>query len=197
MATNKEIVETALSLEGKLTYKWGGDDIPGGYGDCSDFTQYVYAVHGYNIGGYTGAQIEQGAPVAKSDLLPGDLIFFKDTITGKKGLSHVGLALGDGKFIHLGNSGCTIQDLDSKYWTEHYMDARRIQNVTYVNFDSGSITVTPEDAGTEETTAKTTVAGLEWWGDIVKIVVLLLLLIAGVVLAAASVGVKLKGVPKA
>ena len=194
MATNKEIVETALSYEGKLTYEWGGDNIAGGYGDCSDFTQHVYAVHGYNIGGYTGAQIEQGAPVAKADLLPGDLLFFKNTITGKAGLSHVGIYIGDGKFIHLGNAGCVKADLNSSYWTNHYMDARRIQSVSYVDYDPGDVTVTPENTENTEATEKTGVAGLEWWGDIVKIVVIILLLVGGVVLAASSVGVKLKGV---
>lgn len=198
MATNKEIVETALSFKGKLKYDFGGDNIAGGSGDCSDFTQYVYALHGYEIGGYTGSQIEQGQPVLKSDLLPGDLVFFHGTNPDRKGVSHVGIYIGDDKFIDLGNDGCNVDSLNSYYWTKHYMDARRINGVTYIDFDTAGLrgSVADDSAAVDGVTTpvKKSIAGLEWWGDIVKIVLIILLLIAGVVLTASSVGVKLKGV---
>lgn len=196
MTTNKDIVETALSFEGKLNYEWGGDNIAGGYGDCSDFTQYVYAVHGINIGGYTGSQIEHGYSVLKEDLQAGDLVFFKDTMSSKKGLSHVGIYIGNGKFIHLssGKDKCVVDNLNSEYWTAHYMDARRSRSVTYdENYSgesSGGETVT-ESVVRSETVSD---LGLKWWGDIVKVVLVAIVAIAGVALLAMSAGTSLSNI---
>ena len=164
------IKSTAESLIGKVKYVFGGGDIEGGKGDCSDFTQYVFEKNGYQIGGTTEEQYKQGKEVSKSDLQEGDLIFFKDTYDSRytDGVSHVGIYVGDGKFIHnsSGAGGVTTSKLDSDYYNEHWLGARR---------------VTDGSEGSEGSeTSKTT--NLIWWGDIVKVVVIALLIILGVFL---------------
>jgi len=67
----------------------------------------------------------QGTPVKKSELKPGDLVFFQNTY--KAGISHVGIYVGDGKFIHSPHSGKVVSyaDLYSDYYTSHYYGAAR------------------------------------------------------------------------
>ena len=129
-STNSNIIATAKSLIGKVDYVFGGDDIAGGKGDCSDFTQYVFKENGIEIGGTTEEQYKKGESVSKDDLEIGDLVFFKNTYNSgyTDGVSHVGIYEGNGKFIHLSSSknGVTESDLDSDYWEKHYLGARRI-----------------------------------------------------------------------
>ena len=158
------IISTAESLIGKVTYKFGGDNIEGGYGDCSDFTQYVFKENGYEIGGTTEAQYSQGKEVKKDDLEKNDLVFFKDTYDSnyKDGVSHVGIYIGNNKFIHLSSDGVKESSLDSDYWQEHYLSARRIE-------------------GASESTGSSEDKDLVWWGDIVKVVLIALLFVGAVV----------------
>lgn len=196
MATNKEIVETALSFVGKLKYVFGGDNIAGGSGDCSDFTQYVYSCYGINIGGTTESQYSQGVSVARDDIQAGDLILFKNTYNShyRDGVSHVGIAIGNNQFVHLSSGGCKVSDL-SGYYDEHYLDARRVTGVNYITFN-------PEDLDVDNVTYTQTQTGignkfgLAWWGDVVRVIVIVVLIIATVVLIATSVGVEIleKGV---
>ena len=67
-----------------------------------------------------------GVYVPKSELQPGDIVIFQNTYAS--GLSHVGIYVGDGKFIHSPNSRSvvSIADLNSDYYTNHYYGARRI-----------------------------------------------------------------------
>ena len=68
---------------------------------------------------------KQGTYVPKSELKPGDIVFFQNTY--KAGISHVGIYVGDGKFIHAPQSGQVVSyaDLNSNYYTSHYYGARR------------------------------------------------------------------------
>jgi cell wall-associated NlpC family hydrolase len=80
--------------------------------DCSGFTYWVAMnVMGKNIGYGTWTQVAAGTPVSRSSLQPGDLVFFQNTYTA--GLSHVGLYIGNNKFIHAQNesTGVVISDL--------------------------------------------------------------------------------------
>ena len=72
------------------------------------------------------AQWDKGKNVKKSKLKPGDLVFFKNT--DGKGLTHVGICLGGGKFIHAENekTGVVVTPLSSSYYTDHWAGARRI-----------------------------------------------------------------------
>ena len=125
------IIETAKSLIGKVEYVFGGGDIEGGKGDCSDFTEYVFKKSGYEIGSNTEEQwTGAGENIDKTNLQQGDLVFFKNTTDATNyidGVSHVGIYSGDNKFIHLSSSkGVTESDLTSEYWTQHYLGAKRV-----------------------------------------------------------------------
>ena len=195
---NKLICDTALSKVGKLEYKFGGDNIDGGVGDCSDFTQWVYGCYNVDIGGNTDAQYTKGVSVSKSDAVAGDLVFFKNTYNSKytDGVSHVGIYLGDDRFVHLSTEGCKVSRLTERYYADHFLGFRHIQAV---NNDVDVITddmienVSERYERSEELKSESA-AGLEWWGDIVRVVVIVILCIAGVALVASSVGVQiLKG----
>lgn len=120
------IVDEAQKWIGKVSYVFGGDNIPGGQGDCSSYTQYVFKQNGIDIGRTTHDQVTKGTPVDKSQIQPGDLIFFQGTYN-TSGASHVGIAIGNNQMIHLSSSnGVHVTDYTSDYWTQHYMTARRI-----------------------------------------------------------------------
>ena len=70
----------------------------------------------------------EGTPVSKSELQPGDVVFFQNTY--KPGLSHVGIYVGGGQFIHAPSSGKTVSyaDLNSDYYVSHYYGAVRYTN---------------------------------------------------------------------
>ena len=117
-----KIIATAKKFIG-VPYVWGGVS-PSGF-DCSGFVQYVFKVHGISLHRPTETQYKHGSYVSKSNLKPGDLVFFKNTY--RAGISHVGIYIGNGQFIHASSSkGVTISNLSSSYYTSHYYGARRI-----------------------------------------------------------------------
>jgi cell wall-associated NlpC family hydrolase len=117
-----KIIATAKKYIG-VPYVWGGET-PNGF-DCSGYVQYVFKVHGINLNRTTETQYKHGTYVSKSNLKPGDLVFFQNTY--RAGISHVGIYIGDGKFIHASSSkGVTISNLSSSYYTSHYYGARRV-----------------------------------------------------------------------
>lgn len=179
--TNNEIVNTAKSYKGKLKYEFGSDDIAGGTGDCSSFTEHVFSVHGVDIGADTGAQYTMGYAIEKEAIKAGDLIFFKDTYNSGKvdGVSHVGIAINANQFIHLSNSGCVISNLNNSYYASHYLGAKRLREISYEG-------VTHEEETITETAEPTSDIGLKWWGDIVKVAVIVIVLVGGVALLSMS-----------
>ncbi|TCS77509.1 C40 family peptidase [Pectinatus cerevisiiphilus] len=117
----RRIIQTSLQYIG-VPYVFGGTT-PSGF-DCSGFTRYVFANAGISLPRTADAQYEVGTPVAYDDLIPGDLVFFS---TYTYGASHVGVYMGDSKFIDASTSrGVTIDSLDSGYWSSAYIGARRI-----------------------------------------------------------------------
>jgi len=95
--------------------------------DCSGFTYWVtLKTAGLDIGAGTWSQSVAGKPVAFGSLQPGDLVFFQNTYTW--GLSHVGLYIGGGQFIHAQNeqTGVVISNLDSAYYKTRWFGARRV-----------------------------------------------------------------------
>jgi cell wall-associated NlpC family hydrolase len=120
--TGNQIAAKAKQYLG-VPYKWGGTS-PSGF-DCSGFVYYVYRSMGINISRTITTMYKQGTPVSKSDLQPGDIVIFQNTY--KSGLSHVGIYVGDGKFIHAPSSGKVVSyaDLYSNYYIEHYYGAVR------------------------------------------------------------------------
>lgn len=131
--TGSDIANTALNFKGRLVYLFGGNNIANGYGDCSDFTEYVYKLNGIDIGGDTGAQYMNTNIISSENVKPGDLVFFKNTyVSGKvDGVSHVGIMLNnDGDFIQLGKDGCTVESLDDSYWKKHFLSFNRVNGVS-------------------------------------------------------------------
>jgi len=102
-----------------------GASRPGAF-DCSGLTSYVHRVHGIDISRSAVAQFRQGSPVARDDLQPGDVVFFENTY--KRGISHVGLYIGRGKFVHASNhrGGVKITGLDEDYYARRYVGGRRM-----------------------------------------------------------------------
>ena len=121
-AAGNKIVATAKQYLG-VPYKWGGTD-PSGF-DCSGFVYYVLRCNGINVSRTQVPMYSEGTPVSKANLQPGDLVFFQNTY--KAGLSHVGIYVGDGQFIHAPSSGRVVSyaDLNSDYYTAHYYGAAR------------------------------------------------------------------------
>lgn len=126
-ATSKgqEIVDFAKKYLG-CRYVYGGSG-PSTF-DCSGFTMYVYKNFGINLSHSARAQSKNGVYVAKSDLQPGDLVFFKDYET-MDGIGHCGIYIGDGNFIHAssGTGYCVkISTLLSGSYKTRYETARRL-----------------------------------------------------------------------
>jgi cell wall-associated NlpC family hydrolase len=116
------IIATAKKYIG-VPYVWGGST-PSGF-DCSGLVQYVFKQHGITLNRTTKTQYQHGTFVAKINLQPGDLVFFQNTYT--TGISHVGIYIGSGEFIHASSSqGVTISSLSNSYWSSHYYGARRV-----------------------------------------------------------------------
>ena len=93
--------------------------------DCSGFTSWVYSKNGKSLPRTAAAQYSGTTRVSKSGLTPGDLVFFAGTY--KSGISHVGIYIGNGQFIHAANSktGVTTSSLNSGYYSAHYAGAGR------------------------------------------------------------------------
>jgi cell wall-associated NlpC family hydrolase len=104
-------------------YVFGGNSLYYGI-DCSAYTQQIYAQIGINLPRTADVQYEVGTPISRSELLPGDEVFFT---TYTYGASHCGIYLGDGNFIHASSSrGVTISSLNDHYYSTHYIGARRM-----------------------------------------------------------------------
>lgn len=121
----REVLINALSLSG-IKYKYGGNSPESGF-DCSGFVRYVYQ-QAANLSLPHGARaISQiGKRVPKHELQPGDLVFFN---TLKSAFSHVGIYLGNNRFIHAPSSGggVRIEDMQDQYWEQRFNGAQRIE----------------------------------------------------------------------
>lgn len=109
-------------------YVWGSAQ-PGVGFDCSGLTSYLYnKVCGISLYRNSAAQSNNGYPVSKSNLKQGDLLFF--STNGSGSISHVGIYVGNGKMIHAStpSTGVIISDIDSNYYSNIFVTARRILN---------------------------------------------------------------------
>jgi hypothetical protein len=128
------LVDSAMNFLG-VRYKLGGHNAETGF-DCSGFTRYVFEASLGRVLPHRAdeqANAPELAKVDKKDLKPGDLVFF-DTM--RRTFSHVGIYLGDGKFIHSPRTGETvrIEDINISYWARHFTGARRVPELA----DGGS-----------------------------------------------------------
>jgi len=120
--TARKAVANARDMIGK-PYKYAGDT-PAGF-DCSGLVRYSYGKAGLNLPRDTRSQRQMSVPVSVRSLREGDLLFFDQE--GKKA-SHVGMYIGDGRFVHAPSTGGKVRtdSLKADYWKKHFVDARRI-----------------------------------------------------------------------
>ena len=116
------VVRRALGYLG-TRYRYGASGARGF--DCSGFTSYIYRQHGISLPHNSAAQYRVGKPVSRSELRPGDLVFFR---TRGSRISHVGIYIGNGKFVHASSARgrVRIDTLTSGYYHQRYVGARRI-----------------------------------------------------------------------
>ena len=116
------LVRTAKRYIG-LPYKWGGTSPTRGF-DCSGLTMVTYRINGYNIPRTSRQQYKKGKSVGFRSLNPGDLVFFDMKRVGK--VSHVGLYIGGGRFIHAPRRGknINISSLSKSYYKKRFVGGR-------------------------------------------------------------------------
>lgn len=121
-----DLMMRALSLIG-VRYRHGGDSPQTGL-DCSGLVRLVFQdALGMKLPRRAEEMSRVGAIVAKSELQPGDLVFYN---TLRRTFSHVGIYLGEGRFIHAPASGgkVRIENMHLPYWTQRFNGARRVQD---------------------------------------------------------------------
>jgi len=128
-ADRKKLLEDAKYFKGGR-YIWGGTT-PQGF-DCSGYVQYLYKKHKVNLPRTAYAQSKRGEAVDINNLQKGDLLFF---LTDKKRgipVTHVGIYLGNGKFIHAASKkkGIIISPVHHGYYANKFVSARRVAQKT-------------------------------------------------------------------
>lgn len=169
-----DVVNIAKSYLGKVKYVFGAQSPDEGKSDCSGYTQVVFKKAGYDIPRTTGGvwTDEKLPKVERNELQAGDLILFKNTYKSgyKDGVSHIGIYIGNGDFIHCCSRGVVINNLSENYWNNHYLGAKRVDGASSGIRD-------PIGSGSSLNSI-----GLTWWGDAVTVLLAGLLILCGVVM---------------
>ena len=121
-----ELVVSAMGFLG-VPYKRGGNSFEQGL-DCSGFVRLIYEqTIGMVLPRRSAEQAAATQPIDKTELQPGDLVFFN---TLKSAFSHVGIYVGDNKFIHSPRSGAVVrvEDMRVAYWQQRFDGARRVDS---------------------------------------------------------------------
>jgi cell wall-associated NlpC family hydrolase len=121
-----ELLVSAIGLVG-VPYRFGGNTMENGF-DCSGFTRHLFQTHlGVTLPrrSQDQASAERFVDVPGYELQPGDLVFFN---TLRRANSHVGIYIGDGRFIHAPRTGAVVrlEPMRSSYWLQRYDGARRL-----------------------------------------------------------------------
>lgn len=127
-----ELISSAMGFLG-VAYRFGGTS-PTGF-DCSGFMQYVFRkAYAVNLPRTSAEQATVGVPVSRSELQAGDMVFFRTA--GGNRISHVGMYVGNDRFIHAPRTGKRIEitSLSNKYWNSKYATARRVKRQNAQNF---------------------------------------------------------------
>ena len=141
-----EMVLTAMNFLG-VPYRRGGSSGEDGF-DCSGFTRHVFEM---SLGLVLPRRADEQArapgmfAIKRDELKPGDLVFFN---TLKRTFSHVGIYVGDGKFIHAPRTGgeVRVEDMRMAYWSKRYTGARRAEPAAGESGGSGGATAAPAPA---------------------------------------------------
>ena len=123
-ARASELVVNAMGLLG-VPYKRGGNSAESGF-DCSGFVRSIYEqTAGLLLPRSAAQQAAATQKIDRADLQPGDLVFFN---TMRRAFSHVGIYLGEGKFIHAPRPGAEVrvEDMGVSYWARRFDGARRV-----------------------------------------------------------------------
>jgi cell wall-associated NlpC family hydrolase len=123
----QDVAIYALGLIG-VDYRWGGETPESGV-DCSGLVRYVFQqVTGVTLPRTSKELSRLGRTVASAELAPGDLVFFN---TRRLPFSHVGIYLGDNRFIHAPSTGSEVEiaQMSETYWQKHFNGARRLVGV--------------------------------------------------------------------
>lgn len=118
------LLQTLLALG--VDYRWGGGSPESGF-DCSGLVAHVFReAYGIELPHNTRAQSEFGVRVSLAELRAGDLVFYN---TLDRPFSHVGIYLGDGRFVHAPKTGAQVrvEPIDGAYWMRRFDGARRIR----------------------------------------------------------------------
>jgi cell wall-associated NlpC family hydrolase len=120
LAFGTRVVDYARRFRG-VRYVYGGSSPRTGF-DCSGFVRYVYAHFGLNLAHSSYAQYDRGHRVSRGSLRPGDLVFFD-------GLGHVGIYIGNGRFIHAPHTGTRVRiETLAGWYSSRFVGARRLRS---------------------------------------------------------------------
>lgn len=124
----QQVIDSALNQLGQ-PYVYGGNT-PGGF-DCSGLVYYAYSRAGLEVPRTTTRQYRQAQRIARRNLAPGDLVFFR--LRGS--VSHVGLYLGDGEMIHAPSTGndVRIEPIDDRFWRNRFAGGARLLPVSHAS----------------------------------------------------------------
>jgi cell wall-associated NlpC family hydrolase len=131
LADDLSIVQRALSFLG-VRYRFASQSVIRGF-DCAGFVQTTFAKEGIRLPRTAALQFREGCAVTRAELAPGDLVFFARTY--KRGISHVGIYIGDGLFVHSASSahrGVSVAHLDAPYYASRFAGGRRVLSDEHV-----------------------------------------------------------------
>lgn len=124
------IIALAMTFLGR-PYVWGGETLVMGF-DCSGLVKWLLTENGIPFPKWARMQWEEGVFVELDEAQPGDLVFFENTYPvdcTPPHISHVGIYLGEGKFINANSAkGVAIDDLRDPYWQGHFHSVKRVIN---------------------------------------------------------------------
>lgn len=125
------LTTVAMKLR-NIRYRRGGSNPKTGF-DCSGFVRYVFQHSiGLMLPQSSAAQFHEGEKISRHDMQTGDLVFFR--IRGKR-ISHVGIYVDNGRFIHSPSSGkfVRVDSLDDKYWARRFAGAKRVESLASID----------------------------------------------------------------
>jgi len=123
-AIYEKVLKIAKSLTG-TPYVYGGNT-PAGF-DCSGFVKYVFSNAGVTLTRKSSNDYYNNDTTVVENPIPGDVVFFKDTYI--QGISHMGIYIGNGQFIHAGNNGVETSKLSYDYWDSKFVAFKRFNQV--------------------------------------------------------------------
>ena len=124
-SSTSDLIGQAMAFLG-VNYRYGGTSAETGF-DCSGFVRYVFNQAASLTLPHSALAISQlGKSIPKSELAPGDLVFFK---TVKNAISHVGIYMGNNRFIHSPSAGgnVRVESMQEGYWAKRYSGAQRLE----------------------------------------------------------------------